>query len=247
MKKLLPLITLLSLLWLHISAQNLVPNPSFEDTTGTGCPDGFFQATLPNGWSSYWNTPDYFNSCSPTNGFSSVPNNGWGHQLAATGNAYSGAWAYQTLQPNTREYIGRQLSTSMIIGKKYYANFKVNVAELSNCGINKIGVLFSTVPFTGNSSPAHVINFSQIYSNDIITDTANWTSISGSFVADSSYQYIIIGNFFSDTNTDTILTGPPKTFGYGVYYFIDDIYVGTDSLSNISPDHNQDIINMTLF
>jgi hypothetical protein len=95
-----------------------------------------------------------------------------------------------------------------------------------------------------NINPAPIIDFAQIYSTSIITDTANWTIISGSFISDSVYQYIIIGNFFSDTNTDTLITGAHQGYGYGSYFFIDDIYLGTDSLTSGESFYDNNSINI---
>ncbi|MBK5286545.1 MAG: hypothetical protein JJE25_14195 [Bacteroidia bacterium] len=52
-----------------VLAQNLVTNPSFEDTVA--CPFGASQLNFATGWSSYWGTPDYFNLCGTGNGMSS--------------------------------------------------------------------------------------------------------------------------------------------------------------------------------
>ena len=57
----------------------------------------------------------------------------------------------------------------------------------------------------------------------------NWTKISGSFIADSAYSYVMLGNFFDDNHTDTLNL---QQFPYAAYYFFDDICVSTDSLFN---------------
>ena len=54
--------------------QNLVPNPSFEDTAY--CVSGPTQVQAALGWESYADSPDYFNPCT-SNSDVSVPNN-WG-------------------------------------------------------------------------------------------------------------------------------------------------------------------------
>jgi hypothetical protein len=72
-------------------------------------------------------------------------------------------------------------------------------------------------------------NYSHIYTNTIISDTSNWTKISGSFVADSSYEYLVVGNFFENQYTDTLEF--PSVFGpFDSFYYLDDICVTTDSL-----------------
>jgi len=43
---------------------------------------------------------------------------------------------------------------------------------------------------------------------------------------------LIIGNFFDDTHTDTIIFGGPPFGGSCSYYYIDDVCVSNDSLYN---------------
>jgi len=98
---------------------------------------------------------------------------------------------------------------------------------LNNCATDHIGVLFTKNPYSF-SSPITINNNEHVFSNIIITDTLNWVTIRGSFVADSSYQYISIGNLFDDITTN-------KTYffsssSYAAYYFIDDVCVSSDSL-----------------
>lgn len=106
----------------------------------------------------------------------------------------------------------------------------------SCCATNKLGARFTTFSYTdGNgSNPAPIDNFAHIYSNSIVTDTVNWTTISGSFVADSAYSYITIGNFFDSTNLQIIdyYENFPQTSS--AYYFIDDVRVSTDSLYTVT-------------
>ncbi len=215
--------------------QNLVPNSSFEDTTA--CPDGQGQVGKAIGWSSYRDTPDYFNSCS-TDPYVSVPENLAGHQYPASGNAYSGFQTFFT--PGFREFIGRQLSEPMVIGQTYNISFKAVRAHggvfVARCATNKTGIKFSTFPYSFNS-PAPIDNFAHIYTIDIITDTLNWTTISGTFTADSAYQYIILGNFFDDNNTDTIIFGPSCR----AYYYVDDINVSKDTSIGLKKNIHHDI------
>ena len=72
------------------SQQNLVPNPSFEDTMH--CPNG---TNDPGAVSLWYNpsgaSPDYYNVCSTNGG--GVPWNDWGYQYAQEGHAYIGLGA----------------------------------------------------------------------------------------------------------------------------------------------------------
>jgi|AntAceMinimDraft_17_1070374.scaffolds.fasta_scaffold22957_2 hypothetical protein len=206
-------------------SQNLVPNPSFEDTIC--CPHYECQVSCAMGWNTYSATPDYCNSCdSPPN--YSVPHNGAGFQYAATGDAYCAFYTYCWVFDNYREYIGTQLINPLVTGKKYYVSFKVSLADEVYCGTNNIGVLFSTVPHIDtlpyDTISGPINNFAHIYCPLVITEKNNWVNISGSFFADSSYKYVILGNFFSDDNTII------STLNYcNAYYFVDDICVSEDS------------------
>lgn len=222
----------------NLDAQiNLVPNNSFEDTIAGGCPNGGSQIEKVVGWHSYRGTPDYFNACSFP-GFWSVPYNLVNYQNAADGNAYAGivTYAWDTTLEG-REVIGRELSGALIIGQKYYVSFKANLVLDTQLGTtvaaNKLGILFSTVSFSNADSAKEVPinNFAHIYTDNIISDTVNWTTVSGSLIADSAYSYLCIGNFFYNINTDTIVLINDTTYGSVTYYFIDDICVSTDSIT----------------
>jgi hypothetical protein len=56
--------------------------------------------------------------------------------------------------------------------------------------------------------------------------------LSGSFISDSAYTHLIIGNFFDDSQTDTIIFGGAPFGSSSAYYFIDDVCVTADSVYN---------------
>lgn len=213
------------------SGQNLVPNPSFEDTVS--CPWNKSQISYATGWTNYSGSVDYYNSCAG-GAFVSVPENVYGYQSATDGNAYAGivTYAYNDTIYSSREVIGGQLLTSLTIGQKYFVSFKASFSPNNfETGIaaNKMGVLFSTAPYNPSNNRPPVNNFAHVYTDSIITDTINWTMISGSFVADSAYDYLSIGNFFENPSTDTIVFNSDTLNGCCSYYYIDDVRVSTDS------------------
>ena len=198
---------------------NLVPNPSFEQYSS--CPSAGGQVSKATGWNSY-NTSDYFNLCASSSDLQ-VPQNIFGYQIPATGNAYCGFFSYYN-GDNYHEFLFAQLSTPLIINQKYFISFKVSPADRNFCVYsNKTGAkFFTTVP------PNILLNNSaQFHTNNIITDTAGWTKVSGFFTADSAYKFISIGNFFTDGNTNIIDNNCNNPLSY---YFIDDVCLSTDSL-----------------
>lgn len=229
-----------------VIGQNIVFNPGFEDTLSCPITDSEIYKAI--GWSSYRGTPDYCNACC-TPGTASVPNNWGGYQVAAQGDAYATIYSRYLAPSNYREYIGSQLIQPLIIGTKYYVSMKVSLANnTGNYATNKVGIMFSTMPYTvGNPTP--ITNNPPIYTQYIISDTTGWTLVSGSFIADSAYQYIILGNFFDDNNTDTLFMGGDSTYT-AAYYYLDEICVSADSSScelNIGIEENNSLVDFRIY
>ncbi len=196
--------------------QNLVSNPSFEDSVQ--CPNNFAQISYAVGWSGF--STEYFNSCNPS--LTQME----GFQSAATGQGFAGLIIYMdsSYHFHYREFVQTTLTTPLIPGVKYYASLKTSLAGKSIMTASNLGLLFSTHLLPIDTSAPNC-NCSQVYFRAIINDTLNWTIISGSFIADSAYQYVRVGNFFD--NAHTAFTGSSST----AYYFVDDICVSTDSLA----------------
>jgi hypothetical protein len=219
---------------LRCEAQNLVPNPSFElkDT----CPYaiGFLEGDRPLDWFPWDQSPDYFNACVPGTGVDSlvgVPWNGFTWQYAKDGDAYVGMTCFE---PNDfRELVGAPLLEPMVIGQTYYVSFWVNLATQGSYwwtrwACNNQGILFTTQEHiwsgnTGEGPEFQPRNQAAVYHPTILTDTAGWTLVSGSFVADSAYRYVVLGNFFDNAHTDTVQFVPGPSLA--AYYLYDAICV----------------------
>ena len=205
-----------------------MPNHSFEDTIQ--CPVGLDQLNRCQHWTSYANSPDYFNVCSQIDGIS-PPMVDFGYQMPVEGEAYTGIATYSINNPNYREVMGAELLSSLEIGNKYFFSFYAVLGGLGGGTIatNKVGILFSTIPYNANN-PTPINNFSHFSIDTILTDTVNWHFFKGDFVADSAYNYIAIGSFFDDNNTDTVRIAP--TLNYHSYFLIDNVCVSSDSTCN---------------
>jgi hypothetical protein len=205
----------------------LVLNPSFE--TFTACPTSGGNLYNATNWDNAKNTPDYFNNCAPNN----IPSNFFGYQNPAHGNAYAGFYTNDPSTPQYREIIIGKLSSPTTIGQKYFVSFLVSRGDaplIVEASTNKIGARFTKTKYNlvfPNLSNALMDDFAHIYTNNVIMDTLNWTKISGSFIADSAYQYIMIGNFFTPANTTVVYDAGNNTMSY---YYIDQVCTSTDSL-----------------
>jgi hypothetical protein len=108
---------LFSVLWFGIcqtKAQNLVPNPSFEEYST--CPSLEGQVSLCIGWlNPNQCSPDYFNGCANTTSMYSVPQYLQdGYLIAKSGNAYTSIFTYNHYDFNSsREYLQGKLIDSL--------------------------------------------------------------------------------------------------------------------------------------
>jgi hypothetical protein len=210
-------------LYKNVAQTNLVFNPGFESYTA--CPaGGGYDIQNANGWNHARGSCDYFNTCA-TSAVQQVPFNYFGYQMPANGNAYAGIVNYSS-NFFYREIIIGQLTAPLVIGQKYFCSYKTSRADnnsnsVNGFSVNKAG--FKLSKFTYTNVPIN--NSATYFNSSVITDTVNWTRIASSFVADSAYQYIMIGNFFNDINTTIVADGN----GSSSYYYIDDVCLSTDS------------------
>lgn len=251
---------------------NLVPNPSFEEYED--CPWGAagINEGKAIGWKAWNWTPDYFNACSSDiDGYMGVPSNAFGFQHAISGNAYAGLGTYENIDPNSREYIAIELSEPLSIGQTYYVFFHFSFYEGMEgddrwCASNNIGLRFFKDPQYDTFPPSTWFmpdNFAHLNYNQIHTDTTNWTLVEGWVTADQDYNWLAIGNFFDDNNTDTLILNSTGVSCFA-YYFVENVCVslnpeGCDYLVStpslllnkdikplIYPNPTDDIINIEI-
>ncbi|MHB8260763.1 MAG: gliding motility-associated C-terminal domain-containing protein [Bacteroidia bacterium] len=243
-----------------VNAQNnLVPNWSFENIVK--CPNYIANGSSPGDTTGIYATPwqngndgtiDLYSSCDtlipPWFGWTypeyGTPKNVNGDQLPRTGNNYLGMCVYadQTTSqhyPPSREYPEVKLIDSLKAAKKYCASFYVSPAD-STCyySTSRMGCYISKGS-VGNDT-THLINVSPQIENpyhNFLNNYTGWTAIQGIYTATGGENYITIGNFYSDANTDTL---PIHLNHYAerIYYYIDDVSVVEYSAANAGNDTN---------
>ena len=204
--------------------ENLVPNPSFERFSRV--PIGwFYKGKHFTDVMKYWNAPT---SASPDIFGPKVivpkhwAEKGFGKQLARTGSSFIGLTAYgcEEGKPHCREYIQIQLKEALVVGQKYHFEFWVSNLPKS-LRINRLGAYFSMEEFQLIEDQTIQVQ-PQIEATQIIsTGYGQWTRISAEFKATEEASYLLIGNFYSDQETQV---QQPKSdaFNYA-YYYIDDV------------------------
>lgn len=248
MKKLMHILVLFTLF--QSSAQNLVPNPSFE--LKTDCPWGGGLSLVLEGWfeaGTVWSV-DYFNRCDVSGDYS-VPSNTTFYQDDNRGcDGYVASVLWNTFSQNAREHIGIELNEPMVVGERYYLSFATVRSGTHNkwdLPIRNVSMRLSEVEFIAPNGP--VDNFAHLTSSTIIQDTMNWVRITGSIIADSAYRYVYLGNFFTDSNTETMTLNCSGCSNSQAYYLFDDVCISTDStycyelIDNIACNVGLDEIN----
>lgn len=209
--------------------QNLVPNPSFEDTIPNPA-GGFIEDA--NGWINCGNTPDYYNAGFNSDGLGyGVPNCFYtGYQNAFNGNAFAGL-ALTAIPQQPAEFIGIQLTQPLTIGTKYYVSAYISQCDQYPCATNNFCFKFFNSLYYSPSNPPALDNYAHVRSMPIVSDSLNWQNVGGSFIADSAYQYLIMGNFFNLIQTDTFNCVASDLS----CYYIDNVCVSSDSTTCLTP------------
>jgi hypothetical protein len=210
------------MLWILVvrSQINLVPNPSFEvlDT----CPYSLGQLEFASPWfNPNGSSPDLFNACASIG----VPQNAAGWQFPNSGAGYAGIGAYNYYYNgsniNVREYVAAPLISAMQANSTYCVSFYASLSDSSFWAINRIGIFLS--PSAPTQMQGETLTATpQIYfdTSNLLIDKVGWTKISGTYIATGDEQFLIIGNFFADNQTDTI-SGLGNFIS--AYYYIDDV------------------------
>jgi gliding motility-associated-like protein len=228
------LLLLFFFIFLQAKSQNLVPNPSFENTISLPCgyvnyPSDFNNAIY-NWVMPTAGTSDIFSTLTPPycalSAFSTNPYTR-GIQVPRTGTNMAGFFCYGVDGiPNYREYLEVPLISPLIIGKTYYVEMYVSASDRMHYAINNIGMYFSTNLITLPGTYTTLSYTPQVKSNSVITDTINWVKISGTFTATTAAEYLMIGNFYDDANTTMqIKNNNTASIAIGAYYYVDDVSV----------------------
>jgi hypothetical protein len=238
---------------------NLVENASFEFRPECDDNNGPLEEAPP--WFNPTDaTPDVFHECAiqvedpcpyPENifldpwGFG-VPTNAIGCQEPRTGLGYAGIFFYSPnlLGFDFREYLGVPLSEPLENGETYLVKFYVSLAERSVWAVHAFQVYFSPDSISDPETLGLLdLEFQLTHTEgEFVIDKEGWTEISWEYTANGTEEYMYIGNFQSNDEIELLYALPDSMDmedHYSGYYYIDDVYVGTDLLST----ENIDIIN----
>ncbi|MBK8499537.1 MAG: hypothetical protein IPL52_12175 [Flavobacteriales bacterium] len=209
------------------TAQNLVPNPSFEDTTLCDVYDPLRTQAV------FWynpntSTPDIWDCdtvrrcgqvMDPTDSGIQIQ----GYKYAYDGDRFAGCFHwYGPNSSNTRDYFTAKLTSPLQVGTSYSVTLWCARPNGMNAAIDHIGVHFgtdsihepysTTLPFVPQ---AQLRDPNSTY----ITDTS-WVQLVDTFVAVGGEQWVTVGTFLDANDVDGIWLGW-GSFPGTAYYCID--------------------------
>jgi OOP family OmpA-OmpF porin len=214
-------------------SQNLIPDPSFEDTSIN------VEENLQN-WHKYFghDTPDYFNLGN------SHPHNDlfdrfMGGTLPRDGDGFMGIFCYRVCPSknsrNVREFIESPLICKLVKDSVYSFRISLCLDAESNIIIRNFGVLFTEKPREIKSESKLFLTKPSISFDSIwLDDISGWMTMQKSYTASGNENYIVLGNFAPDNKTFT----RPREVKYdagrkekwnlvkhesAAYYYIDDL------------------------
>jgi len=216
MRIILALAFLVSGLQARLQTVNLVANGDFELALPSA-------STHPNNAAVSWSGID---TTFPAYYYINWPTPPTGYQLARSGKAYIGTSFYSC---NTcdrwypRNRLKNNLESSISYCARYFVvNTNNNRVAIDAYGLYSVDSSLDTITTYGK----HLVYLNpqvQHPSGNIITDTLNWTAISGTFVAQGGEKYLVLGNFLSNAATNTLLINTPTYVTMFNDIYIDDV------------------------
>ncbi len=211
-------------------AQNLVPNPSFEQSSQ--CPGNFSESAhefrVTHWTSANSGTPDHYHSCSE--GDADVPYNWAGVSEAYDGRGYVGIYLWMKDKPY-REYLQCRLTEPLVKDSTYQIQFFYKLSSYSKYSIDRIGLLVhdSILREKHDYVVTRKPTLSVLQEAALTPKTGLWEHASMMYTATGSEKFLTIGNFSENetTNSYYIISRPVSEvmLASGSYYYIDNVSV----------------------
>jgi hypothetical protein len=160
-----------------------------------------------------------------------VPASSFGYQWPRNGNNYLLSTIF--FKPNTsqtgRGYPRNTLKQTLQSGKIYCVKYYYCITNQSSAGIDGLGAYFgnNTLDTITQCDKPIVYLTPQVQNptNNILTDTLNWSLLTATFVANGTEKFMLLGNFKSDIATNSIVINPTNLPLVATDFLFDDVSV----------------------
>ena len=224
----------LSTLSFSTEAQNLVPNPGFEEYKEL--PNNSAQFNKLKHWfnpagdvpaTSDFGTPDFFHK---NGGMAArLPNTRMGKVEAMRGSGIAGLILYNKNREHLvdfREYLCVELKEPLQKGQEYQVelHFSTGISkQYGKLATSDLQVAFAEAePKQEGNKP---LSLKPCYATSDLKVSSDWEKISFTYEADRDYRFLVIGNFKRDKDTKLKEVHREEKADDCAYYFIDEVSV----------------------
>lgn len=213
--------------------KNLVQNPSFEAEKGKLKKLNQINAAAE------WDSPtalkaDLFSMDKPAP--CSAPENPYGKETPYDGSHYAGIVMYSYNNKDPRTYLQSKLIAPLRKDVQYCVKFYVSLSDLSKYAVNNFGVYFGKelaveaktdiIMDKDKDRAAIAVNTD----NRVYNERYNWIPVCATFTATGKEEFIAIGNFFNNKETQFEKLKKLESMGSAqqipvAYYYIDQVEV----------------------
>lgn len=249
MRQNLLILALLSLFHTIIYSQNLVSNPSFEELVNLPVkpnPKNTFEYEPNSGFQpfrknlKFWfagtlTTPDlrifdldYYRKCDKLFDDCDRPRTGsmMVGLITSLRNTYTDSY---------REYVQIKLNKALEVGEMTYVELWIRREREAKLVSNNIGFHFAMEQVFESTEEVLELRPQINYDQVVNADTTKWVKITGKFKPARPYRYVLIGNFFKNEATTTLVYPHYSASVYVppyAYYLIDDIKIWQNEASD---------------
>lgn len=211
--------------FIHLNAKgqisNYVSNPGFEVTIPSAT---FSVYDAAKSWDATDTTKGAYYTVGLQPPLNNAPYCSFGFQYPRTGNNFIGTTFFceNCSRGNPRNRLRQTLKANTVYCAKYHV---VNTNN-SVVGMNSFAMFFANSNLDTISKcngPLTYLNPQIQYQSNIITDTLQWTAITGTFTAFGDEKYMVLGNFKSNSSTGTVIINPTNLPSLVGDIYIDDV------------------------
>lgn len=210
-------------------AQNLVPNPGFEEYFS--CPAAINNNKTNKKIAPHWNaasygTPDLYNKCSRQMG----QNNATGFTDPYTGDGFAGIIVWEG-KKGVREYLQVQLTEPLKAGSVYVISFYYKLSSYSMYSADRICFSLSDKSsfYKQDTQIPLEASYCRIKPEAMDPYTGEWELLETEYTAIGGEQFLIIGNFSDNSSTKTthlfFKSSREPMLQHAAYYYLDEVSV----------------------
>lgn len=229
-----------------LAQYNYVPNPSFEEYDSIRLYNSFDSTVYTDYYyPTYWFMPvdcgywyyynsnlNYVDTAGGVPSWYGVPQNPWSYTWPYDGIAQSALcpFTYFIIEGH-RNYLEVSLKKPLVSGHEYCVSFYITLFDTCYIAIDQIGACFTNDSLVRHNPlgypPCYLLENPQVVSPPgyFFNKRNIWEQVSGTFVASGGEQFMTIGNFKTDSNTNFVWLPDISTYGPGVAYHIDMVSV----------------------